>query len=208
MSQQHLTPTLQGPTATSGLHGYSNICSIHSCRHTQTCKLKTNLLKNPLWRLPKLLNSINWNLLKSDILKTRSPLGDEKKPAPAPVLTSMCSYNEGDNNHCYKQTLEFRFSPERLCTSTHLWLVDPCQWCYSFVCVVRGRGVCLSHCKCLQGLPWNKLFEFRWKMEKIQGKQEEVAEIWDEFLPCEFPLILVLTQFNLMPVKVQWKPVT
>lgn len=45
-------------------------------------------------------------------------------------------------------------------------------------------------------------------MEKIQGKQEEVAEIWDEFLPCESPLILVLTQFNLMPVKVQWKPVT
>lgn len=45
-------------------------------------------------------------------------------------------------------------------------------------------------------------------MEKIQGKQEEVAEIWDEFLPCESPLILVLTPFNLMPVKVQWKPVT
>lgn len=44
----------------------------------------------------------------SDSLKTRSPLGDEKKPAPAPALTSMCSYHEGDSNHCYKQTLEFR----------------------------------------------------------------------------------------------------
>jgi hypothetical protein len=46
-------------------------------------------------------------------------------------------------------------------------------------------------------------------MEEIQAKHEEAVEIWDKSLPSESALlVLVLTQFNLTPVKIQWKPVT
>lgn len=146
LRSQHLTPTRQGPAPTSGLYRYSNICSIHSFIHTQTYKLKINLLKILCGDFLNFLIFMNLGIYRmSDILKTRSPLGDEKKPAPAPALTSMCSYHEGDSNHCYKQTLEFRFSPERLCTqhtSLACWpLPVVLQLC---LCGQRKRGVSIT----------------------------------------------------------------